>query len=200
MILTEGQPPHRVLERIARHLSPIQGYVQASPSSPPRWDFSESKWMATAIYSMEPPHKLLGISIDHPDLADEEVSTVEISIALLCSLPVNTELCIFLNERNWDEPQGDGWDSGYETLYRLRQDTLRITIRNTYNPLQANGCHQSTALAEVCPKGVIKWKPVCQLHGNLMTSRHQRYTNDTKQKFINDERELLRLTRTILNA
>lgn len=200
MILTESLPPHLVLEKIARHLSPMQDYSQVKHSSPQRWDFAESKWAATAIFNMEPPHKLVGLSLDHPDLSDEEVSTVEISIALLCSLGVNPELCVFLNERSWNEPDGQGWDSGYETLYRLKQDTLRITVRNTYDPAQGASCRQSTALAEVCPKGVIKWKPICQLHGNLMTSRHHQFTEESKQKFINDERELLRLTRTILNV
>ena len=199
MILVSKKTPHTVLEAVARHLSPAYSYTQVPNSSPPRWQFTASTWAATAIYNVEPPHNMIGVSLDSEEFSDEEVNTIELSVARLCCLEAKTEACIFLNERSWDNGE-QVWDSGYETLYRLHEDTLRITVRNVYDPAQEPAAYQSTALAEVCPKGVIKWKPICQLHGNLMTSRRERYADKNKQKYHNDERELLRLTRTILNV
>lgn len=200
MILVSKNTPHRILEAVARHLSPASSYTQAANSSPPRWQFAESGWAATAIYNTEPPHNMIGISLDSADFSDDDVNTIELSVARLCGLEARSEACIFLNERNWDrcECESEAWDSGYETLYRLYEDTLRITVRNLFDAARTPHAYQCTALAEVCPKGSIKWRLVCQLYGNLMSSRRERYTEANARRFHTDESELLRLTRTIL--
>lgn len=202
MILVSKNTPHSILETLARHLSPACSYTQTPNSSPPRWQFAESGWAATAIYNVEPPHNMIGISLDCDSFSDDDVNTIELSVAKLCGLDSKSEACIFLNERNWDkcECEDREWDSGYETLYRLREDTLRITVRNLYDAAREPRAFQSTAISEVCAKGTMKWKLVCQLYGNLMSSRREHYTEANAKRFHADEGELLRLTRTILKS
>jgi hypothetical protein len=101
--------------------------------------------------------------------------------------------CVLINEQHWgEEYPSKNYDCGYETTYRIKSDTLKITIRHQ----GGNRGRKSTAVAAVRCQGTLTWKTLYELHGARIKSRDkvqyrekQDYNPPNAHLFHKDEQE-----------
>jgi hypothetical protein len=186
-------PITRLLKSIASIISSNRKRLSFAPVSANQYKLADTDWLATLVYSKD---ILLGVSLGHKNLPDDLISAVEKTIGLIHNLEVLPSSLEFLNRRQWSDRHDD---CGIETLYRIAANTLRITVRN-YKPHEDRLLWKSQAVAEVCLRGQVTWKEICNLPGDLMKSRGERFYYDRNADlFESDEQELLHQALLILN-
>lgn len=201
MIHLGGKEPAMALASLAAFLSPGREFKSTRKSPNHDYSLAGSGWVVSLVREDGEGSALIGLSLHHPDMSDEEAEAAEKGLCVICHLKFTPTSCVFLTERTWEQSRRShdrNGDCGIECLYRVDGHTLRITVRNYEDKPGRAVPWKSVATAEVCLRGQVTWKTICELPGNLMRSRNEHYFDSCKAKYEEDVESLLNMSLLIL--
>lgn len=128
MISTQDKDIKTVISTLARTLSPKAKFKRNDIAR--EWIFEKSAWIAKEIYEDEQPKQLIGIQLSSTEFDYRTKLLIEHSLALLMGQKPSVDDCTRIDEQHWgEEYPGKHFDCGYQTVYRLKDATLRSTIQ-----------------------------------------------------------------------
>lgn len=167
MIYNDPLDIQTLLTIISTYLSPQKKFKRTQRLD--EWEFSGSSWSAVAV--REEGH-IEGLRLISDEFKDEAAAAVEYAIAILNDLHSCINDFIELKSSYWNKSDlGYGeFDFGYESVYRYRTDTVRVTIHHERREVRGTLVSTHTARAEVMSKGKVRWNPLCELRGDQIKS------------------------------
>lgn len=203
MISTQDKNIKTLIAVLARTLSPKGKYKRNDIAK--EWIFENSAWIAKEIYEGDHPKQLIGIKLSSPEFDYRTTALIEHSLALLMGQRALVDDCVLIDEQHWgEEYPGSHFDCGYETMYRFKNDLLKITIRHQSSSRSPLG-RKSTATAAIRRQGSNTWKTIHSLKGNRIRSRNEAqycekslYGPSNVHLFHKDEQELFGIAMNIL--
>lgn len=148
MISSQDKGIKSLIATLARTLSPTGKYRRNDIGK--EWIFEKSNWVAKEIYGNTDLKELIGIKLSSPEFDSRTITFIEHALALLMGERALVDDCVLIDEQHWSDIHfPNGYDCGYETTYRLKNDTLRITIRHRASKRRRN----STAVAVLRRQG-----------------------------------------------
>src|SRR5207253_7470089 len=160
--------------------------------------------IAEEMYEDNPKHSV-GIKLTSPEFDSRTIVFIEYALALLMGQSFSFNDCVLIDEQHWGEEHPyKAFDCGYETTYRFKEDTLRITIRHQSSSRMPRG-RKSTAVAAIRRHGITTWKTLYELKGERIRSRDEvqyrekrDYEPPNAHLFHKDEQELFHIAMNIL--
>ncbi|MDQ3816524.1 MAG: hypothetical protein M3362_02385 [Acidobacteriota bacterium] len=201
MISSQDKNIKSIIATLARTLSPTGKYKRNDIAR--AWLFDGSSWMAEEVYDEENPKQLIGVKLASPEFDDVTTTFIEYALAALMGQRTFVNDCTLIDVQHWGERYPDKhYDCGYETMYRIKADTLRITIQHQGSD---RGRRKSTAVAALRRHGTLAWKTLCELRGERIRSRDEfqyrekrDYEPANAHLFHADEQELFRMALGVL--
>lgn len=202
MISTQDADIKTLVTTLARTLSPT-GKVRRNDIAR-QWLFEKSTWVAEEVYEDSDRKNLIGVKLSSPEFDRDTTDTIEYALAALTGRKALVNDCVLTNVQYWgEEYPSKSYDCGYETTYRVKEDTLKITVRHQ----GGSRGKKSTAVAALRRKGSLTWKTLHELRGASISSwnevqfRAKRdYEPPNAHLFQNDEQELLKEAMRILQT
>lgn len=201
MINTQDKDIKTIVVTLARTLSP-NGKCKRNDIAR-RWLFEKSDWIAEEVYEEDDPKRPIGIKLSSPEFDSSTTAVIEYALAALMGQKAQVNDCVLIDEQRWgEEYPSKSYDCGYETTYRVKEDTLKITVRHQ----GSNRGRRSTAVAAVRRQGTLTWKTLYELRGARIKSRDevqyiekQGYNPPNVHLFHRDEQELFRMAMGVLH-
>jgi translation initiation factor 1 (eIF-1/SUI1) len=202
MISTQDKDIKSLVATLARTLSPT-GKVKRNDIAR-QWLFEKSTWVAEEVYEEDARKSLIGVKLFSPDFDRDTTDTIEYALAALMGRKAQVNDCVLIDVQCWgEEYPSKSYDCGYETTYRVKEDTLRITIRHQ----GSSRGKKSTAVAALRRKGTLTWKTLHELRGASISSQNEvqfrakrDYEPPNAHRFQSDEQELFKEAMRILQS
>lgn len=200
MIDCQSKDMNVVIAKLAKTLSPCAKYRRNDIAR--HWIFDESNWIAEEVYEGD-PKQLIGVKLVSPEFDRVETARIEYALAMLIGQKPLLDDCEQTDEQCWGDAYPDKqYDCGYETTYRIRNNTLKITV----NQKGGSRGRKSIAVARFRKYGAISWKTLYELKGKRIRSRDEiqyRLKSDgygpaNSELFHHDEQELFRMAMGVL--
>jgi hypothetical protein len=203
MISTQDTDIKTLVTTLARTLSPT-GKVRRNDIAR-QWLFERSDWAAEEVYDEGDPKHPVGVKLTSPEFDARTVAFIEYALALIMGHRFSFNDCVLVDEQHWGEEHPyKSFDCGYETTYRFKEDTLKITVRHQSSSRMPRG-RKSTAVAAIRRRGTTVWKTLCELRGERIRSRDEvqyrekrDYEPPNAHLFHKDEQELFYKAMSIL--
>jgi hypothetical protein len=203
MISTQDNDIKTLVTALARTLSPT-GKVRRNDIAR-RWLFDNSAWAAEEVYDGGDPKRPVGVRLTSPEFDERSIASIEYALALLMGQKFSYNDCVLIDEQFWgDEHPYKSFDCGYETTYKFKDDTLKITVRHQSSSRMPRG-RKSTAVAAIRRRGTTVWKTLYELKGERIRSRDEvqyrekrDYEPPNAHLFHQDEQELFYRAMSIL--
>jgi len=167
------------------------------------WIFDKSNWIAEEVYEKD-SRVLVGVRLVSPEFSRVETVHIEVVLAMLIGEERSFDDCIKLDEQYWGEEYPfKSYDCGYQTQYRIKNDTLRITVQHK----GGSRGRKSTAVAAIQKHGTLSWKVISELKGKRIRSREENqyrahnngYGPVNAGLFQQDEEELFNMAMVVLH-
>jgi hypothetical protein len=167
-----------------------------------QWIFEKSNWVADEVYDKD-SKALLGVKLVSPEFNRVETVHIEVVLAMLMGEGRSFEDCTKVDEQCWgEEYPANSYDCGYQTQYRIKNDTLRITVHHK----GSSRGRKASAIAALQKHGTLTWKVITELKGKRIRSREETqyradnngYSPMNAGLFQQDEQELFNRAMVVL--